>query len=136
MSTETKKSVMPTLTLIIPHNVEAKLPSLLSEPFGVESKTVGKLAVTPDSEIAFGGSSRLYHCKNDKGKSVEYVAKITRADNVSRHYLEIINMIISGELSVKDNIMPIYFSKVLSVSTVVGMHMLKAFRESRWNRPK
>lgn len=121
MSTETKKSVMPTVTVKIPHNVEAKLPSLLSEPFVVENKTVGKLAVNPDSEIAFGGSSRLYRCKNEKGKSVKYVAKITRTDNVSQHYLEIINMIINGELSGNDNIMPVYFSKVLSVNTVKGM---------------
>jgi Serine/threonine protein kinase len=121
MSTETKKSVMPTVTVKIPHNVEERLPPLLSEPFVVENKALGKLAVNPDSEIAFGGSSRLYHCKNEKGKSVKYVAKITRTDNVSRHYLEIINMIINGELTDKDNIMPVYFSKVVSVSTVKGM---------------
>ena len=114
------KTIMPTVTIRIPHNVETKLPSLLCKAITVEVGGAGTLKINPDSEIAFGGNSRLYSCKTDKGGTVKYVAKITRADNLSRHYLDIVNMIVSGVLSEKDNIMPVYFSKVLSVDTVTG----------------
>lgn len=119
MSNE-NKTIMPTVTIRIPHNVETKLPSLLCKAVTVEVAGAGILTVNPDAEIAFGGNSRLYWCKADKSDTVKYVAKITRADNLSRHYLDIVNMIVSGELSEKDNIMPVYFSKVLSVDTVTG----------------